>query len=77
MGDPPTRYIWWQRSDSGHPSDRSPRSSSCVDDQALRAWTGSWPVGRVALWCSGRGSTGKWTGFIVGEVARVFRGTQA
>ena len=24
MGDPPTRYIWWQRSDSGHLSDWSP-----------------------------------------------------
>ena len=24
MGDPPTRYIWWHRSDSGHLSDWSP-----------------------------------------------------
>ena len=32
--------------------------SSCVDDQALRAWTGSWPISRVALRCSVWGSTG-------------------
>ena len=24
IGDPPIRYIWWQRSDSGHPRDRFP-----------------------------------------------------
>ena len=32
--------------------------SSCVDGQALRAWTGSWPISTVALRCSVLGSTG-------------------
>ena len=48
-----------------------------MDGQAVRAWTGSWPVCRVALRRSGQGPLEKWTGSIVGEVARVFRGTQA
>ena len=38
---------------TGHPSDRSP-GHNLVDGQAVKAWTGSWPVGRVALQCSGQ-----------------------
>ena len=62
MGDPPIRYICWQRIDSGHPGDRSP--SHPERKIRLRTWTGKRPVvgsvslkfgGRGVNWCNERG----------------------
>ena len=41
VSDPPTRYIWWQRSDSGHPSDWSPSHPVWM----VRRWGSGQPVG--------------------------------
>ena len=54
IGDPPTCYTLLQHSDSGHLCDQSPSYPGLIRWSGHTGWTGSLPLGWVALWFNGQ-----------------------